>query len=194
MLPRMGRRLLHYRFAFALCGAVALVVAGPAQIFWLAVAGAATAGVSECIGIAQSRVRFPEPLSRVWRGSAEALPAVGVAAFEPYALGLAVVVILFALFASGMRTVSQSRGLMLGQIPGETLRRVLTAFCSLSLLAIPVLRALEKPVHGWMAPDARSLAMLMTAVAALVSLRVLLDIALEIRRAGRRVRGPNVDS
>lgn len=194
MLHGMGRRLLHYRFTFALAGAAALCAGAWLGMAWLAVAGVAAAAIAELAGVVQARVRFPEPLSRLLRGGAEALPAIGVAAFEPFALGLAVVIVLYAVMAAGMETVSSARGVTLGYIRGETTRRVLTAFCSLSLLAIPALAVAGQPVRGLLATGPRSFAALLTGVVLLACLRGLLDIALEIRRVGRRSAGPNVDS
>jgi hypothetical protein len=190
----MGLRLLHYRFVFALLGALALLAGGLFAVPWFAAAGAIAALTSEGAAIAQSRRRFPQPLPRVLRGAAEAFPAIGVAAFQPYAIGVAVIVVVYALLASGMQTVSTSRGLMLGHIRGETLRRVLTAGCSGALLLIPLSYAFEFELESLTGMREQSLALFIVALVLIVSLRGLLDIGLEIRQAGRRAAGRNVDS
>ncbi len=190
----MGRRTLQFRFAFAALGVIALLLGGLLDVLWLAGAGALGACVSDVVGILQAHRRFPDPASRAVRGAAEALPAIGVAAIEPTAIGIAVVVIVYAVMAAGMATVCESRALTLGHIRGETTRRVLTSLCSLAALSIPVLAALGQSPKGLLGRDAASIVVVIVAVATLVSVRGLLDIALEIRRAGSSKPVQNVDT
>jgi hypothetical protein len=190
----MGRRTLQFRVAFATLGVIALLLGALLDVLWLAGAGALAAGVSDVTGILQAHRRFPEPAMRTLRGACEALPALGVAAFEPGAINIAVVVVVYAVMAAGMATVCESRSLTLGHIRGETTRRVLTRLCSLCALGIPVLGVLGQSPKSLLGRDSASIVVVIVAVATLVSVRGLLDIALEIRRAGSSKPVQNVDT
>jgi hypothetical protein len=185
---------LHFRVTFAVLGVLALLAGGLFETLWLAGSGALAAAASDVIGVLQSRVRFPEPASRMLRGASEALPSLGVAAHEPFAIGVAVVVVVYAVMIAGLETVCTSRGMTLGYIKGETTRRVLTSACSLALLFIPLMIALGRPVQGVIGRDPRTVAAVVVVLVALVGMRGLLDFALEIRRTGRMISGQNVDT
>lgn len=133
----MPRRLLHFRFTFAVIGCAALLAGAWLDSIWLAGPGVAAAAVSELIGILQARARFPLASDRGLRGAAEGLPALGLTAFEPAAIWLTIAVVIYALMANGVQTVSVSRGAGLTFSFGETLRRVVTSLSSLVVLALP---------------------------------------------------------
>ncbi len=175
-------------------GVLALLAGAQFGVAWLAGAGALTAGVSDVIGMLQARRRFPDPALRTVRGACEALPSIGVAAFEPLAIGIAVVVIVYALMAAGMATVCESRRLVLGPIRGETMRRALISLCSLAALSLPAASLFGQSVPSLLGRDSATIVVLLVGAATLVSARGLLDIALEIRRAGSGNRVRNVDT
>lgn len=128
--------MLHFRFTFAVLGCAALITGALLETIWLAAPGAVAAAVSDLIGILQARARFPMPADRALRGAAEALPALGVTAFEPAAIGITIAVVIYALMANGIQTVSLSRGATLTLTFGETLRRVLTSAGSMLVLTL----------------------------------------------------------
>jgi hypothetical protein len=134
----MPRRLLHFRFTFAVLGFAAMLMGVLLETIWLAGPGAVAAAVSDLIGILQARARFPMPADRALRGAAEALPALGVTAYEPAAIGITIAVVIYALMANGIQTVSLARGSNLTLSAGETLRRVLTSIASLMVLTVPL--------------------------------------------------------
>jgi hypothetical protein len=152
----MPRRLLHFRITFAVLGLGALLGGAWLGHAWLAGPGVCAAAVSDLIGISLARARFPLPADRTLRGAAEALPALGVAAFEPLAIGITVVVIIHALMAAGVQTVSVARGVNLTSTGAETMRRVVTSLASMAALSVPLAvttrwslpRLLQMP--GWM--------------------------------------------
>lgn len=187
-------RILHFRVTFAVLGLLALMAGALLDTTWLAGSGAAAAAVSDLIGIARARVRHPEPLLRLLRATCEALPSIGVAAYEPLAIGVAVAVVLYALMAAGLETVSVSRGLTLGNVRGETSRRVTSALCSMALLGIPAALAWGRTPQSLIGRDAGTVAAVVVSVAILVALRGMLDVALEVRAAGKRATAQNVDS
>ncbi len=187
-------RTLHFRFTFAVLGLLALIAGALLDSTWLAGSGAATAGVSDLMGLARARMRHPEPLLRLLRATCEALPSIGVAAYEPLAIGVAVAVVLYALMAAGLETVSVSRGLTLGNVRGETTRRVMSALCSLAVLGIPAVLVWGRTPQSLLGRDSRTVAAVVVSVAMLVALRGMLDVALEVRAAGKRARAQNVDS
>lgn len=178
----MPVRLLHFRFTFAVLAMLALLCGAWFESVWLAAPGVAAACVSEAIALVQMRTRFAKPVERSLRGAAEALPAVGVAAYDPWALGVTVGVVLFALMANGMMTVAAARGAPPGSQPGETLRRLLTAMAGLMILAIPLAVTSSLNLPAELGTDARSVVLVATAVVMLAGLRALLDMALSARR------------
>lgn len=187
-------RVLHFRIAFALVASFALAAGGLADIPALVAAGCAGALASEAVAIARVMDRSPEPLARLLRAASEALPAAGVAAFEPLAMGVAAAVVLYAAMAAGLETVSVSRGLTLGPVRGEVTRRLLTSACSLSVLAVPLLPLFGQSVKGLAGREQGALVGVVVALALLVSLRGLMDVALEVRNAGKRAQAQIVDS
>ena len=137
-LLSMSTRLLHFRLTFAALSLIALLLAALMENAWLAGPGVIAAVVSELIGLVQSRTRFDLPVERTFRGGAESLPALGVAAFEPYAIGVTVAVVVFALMANGMDTVKRAQGRGSERRMSETLRRVVTSLATASLLWMPL--------------------------------------------------------
>jgi hypothetical protein len=118
-------------------GCAALLAGAWLESIWLAGPGAAAAAISDIVGILQSRARFPLAADRTLRGAAEGLPALGLTAFEPAAIGITLAVVIYALMANGIHTVSLSRGTNLSLSGAETLRRVLTSLAGLGALALP---------------------------------------------------------
>ncbi|MCB9895548.1 MAG: hypothetical protein H6839_13960 [Planctomycetes bacterium] len=189
----MSSRLLHFRFTFALLGVVALLAGAYLETVWLAGPGAVVAGVSDAIGLMQARARFSMPLDRTFRGAAEWLPALGVAAYQPYALMLAVAVVLYALFASGMQTVSLARGTPLKLSSGETLRRILTSFANLVLLTLPFTAMGGFDLGATLGSTPQALCVVCGAVGLLAGMRALLDMLISVK-VGPATAAPNVDT
>lgn len=134
----MATRLLHFRFAFAVLALAALIAGALLETVWLAGPGAVAAAISDVMGLMQARSRFNLPIERAMRSAAEALPALAVTAFEPWAIGVTVSLVVFTLLANGMNTISVAKGRNRGRQPMETMRRLLTAPASLLLLCIPL--------------------------------------------------------
>ena len=189
----MSRRLLHFRFTFAVIGVAALLAGAYFETVWLAGPGAVAAGVSDAVGLLQARSRFNLPMDRAWRGAAEWLPALGVAAYQPYALMLTVAVVLYALFASGMQTVSMARGVPLKLYSGETLRRVLTSAASLALLTLPFTAMGGFDLSAWLGSTPRALCVVSAAVGLLAGMRALTDMLISVKVGPARV-AQNVDT
>lgn len=187
-------RALHFRLCFAVLAFAALVAGGLADISALVAAGCASALASEAIGIARARKRRPEPAARLARAACEALPAAGVAAFEPMAMAVAAATVILAAMAAGFETVSVSRGLPLGPVRGETTRRLLTAACTLAVLCVPLLPLFGTSVAVVVGRKQVAVVGVVAAVAALVALRGLMDVALEVRASGKRAAAQIVDS
>jgi hypothetical protein len=174
-------RLLHFRFTFAVVGLIALVAGAYLENVWLTWPGVIAAGASDAIGLMQARARFNLPIERAYRGGAEWLPALGVAAYQPYALMLAVAVVLYALFASGMQTVSFARGVPLKLNSGETLRRVLTSVASLTLLTIPISTLGGFDPAAWLGSTPKAVCVVSAAVVALAGMRALVDMLISVK-------------
>lgn len=181
----MLNRLLQFRLAFAVVGVLALLAGAALESVWLTGPGVAAAAVSDLIGLLQARMRFGLPLERAYRGAAEALPALGVAAFEPFAMGLAVLVILYALLASGLQTLATARGAAPSRNATETLRRVATCLASLAVLVLPIAATTGFDLHGRLGATPRLVAILAAALMLLAGTVALLDslISVKARRA-----------
>lgn len=177
----MSSRLLHFRLTFATIAVIALLGGAFLETVWLAAPGVAAAAVSDAIGLMQSRVRFALPVERAFRGASESLPAVGVAAFEPWAIGVVVAVVIYALMTNGLQTISVARGQTGRRNTGETLRRVITGAAVLSLLWIPLSRTTALDLAGVVRTSADSWAVIASVVVALACMRALLDQYLGIR-------------
>ena len=181
----MLSRLLHLRLAFALVGLLALLAAALLEAAWLAGPGVVAAAASDLVGLLQARVRFGLPVERAFRGAAEALPALGVAAFEPYAMGLAVLVIMYALVASGLQTLATARGVAPSRNATETLRRALTCVASLAVLGVPLAATTGFDLPGRLGFSSRMVALVAAAVVLLAGTVALVDslISVKARRA-----------
>jgi hypothetical protein len=177
----MPSRILHFRIAFAAIAVATLVGGALAESVWLAAPGVAAALVSEGLGLAQARARFREPVERALRGGAESLPAVGVAAYEPWALGVTVAIVVYALLANGFRTVMTARGVTTDLQRGETLRRVLCSMAGISLLWIPLDATTNLYLGGRLGTSPAAMAVVASAIAALAGARALLDMWLSLR-------------
>ena len=178
-------------------GLIALLAGAVLEARWLAGAGVFSAGASDVLGLLQARTRFNLPVERAWRGAAEWLPALGVAAYHPYALLACVSIVLFALFASGMQTVSLARGVPLKMNSGETLRRILTSLSSLLLLTIPLGMVIDFDFSAWAGSTPHALAVVAGAVVALAGVRALLDMLISVKlgsQPGKTPPSPNVDT
>jgi hypothetical protein len=191
IIPRMPRRLLHFRFTFAVLGLAALLSGALLETIWLAGPGAVAAAVSDLIGIVQARARFPMPADRALRGAAEALPALGMTAFEPAAIGITVAVVIYALMANGIQTVSLSRGTNLTLTMGETLRRVLTSAGSLLVLAVPLAAIANVDLPGRMKLSSLTVAAIGCGLAALGGI---VSLVIMWRSVGQTRSAPNVDT
>lgn len=193
----MSNRLLHFRVTFAGLAVIAFLAGAWMESVWLTAPGAAAAGVSDLIGLLQSRARFNLPVNRAFRGGAESLPALGVAAFEPFAIGLTVAVVIFALMANGMDTVKLAKDRNSELRTSETVRRVLTGLASLSLLWIPLAATSDLKLgadfglSGWAAAGIAFL------VAGGAGSLALFDSLISVKVASRKtsdVRARNVDT
>jgi hypothetical protein len=183
----MPRRLLHLRFTIAVLGCAALLAGAWLENIWLAGPGAAAAAISDLVGILQARARFPLPSDRGLRGAAEGLPAIGLTAFEPAAIGLTLAVVIYALMANGIHTVSVSRGAGLTLNGGETLRRVVTSLADIALLAVPFIAAASLPAR------LTSLELAVAASGAAAAAGVF-AVGMLWRSIGRPASAPNVDT
>ncbi|MBZ0136402.1 MAG: hypothetical protein K8I27_08535 [Planctomycetes bacterium] len=179
----MVSRLLHFRLTFATIAMLALISGALLETVWLVAPGAAAAAASDIIGLLQSRVRFALPVERAFRGASESLPAIGLAAFEPWAIGVAIAVVIHALIANGLHTISVARGQPLKRNTGETLRQLLTAAAGLSLLWIPVSATTSLDIVGVVGTSPPGWAVIASVVVALAGMRALLDQYLGIREA-----------
>jgi hypothetical protein len=179
----MAARLLNFRVTFAVVAVFAMLAGAVEQTAWLAAPGAAAAAISDFTGILQCRMRFDLPTARALRGAAEFLPPIGVAAFEPLAIGVTVVLVSFALAANGMSTVARARGLRLKRTSGETLRRFISGIGGLLLLTIPVAATTSFSFSQRVGSNDRTLVAVVFAVVLLAALRALLDMALELRKS-----------
>jgi len=179
----MASRLLHFRLTFATIAMLAMFAGALLETVWLIVPGVAAAAVSEVMGLVQSRVRFPSPLERSLRGASESIPALGVAAFEPWAIGVTVAVVIYVLMANGMNTIMVARNAEPKRYPGETLRRWLTALATLSLLWIPLSATTDLNVGVMLQTTPPAMAVVAAAVVALAGMRALLDMWFHIRKA-----------
>lgn len=150
---------------------------------WLAFAGAVSAGVSEGMALALCTQRYRTPGARTLRGAAEALPALGISAFDPWALGITVTIVVYMLLANGLSTVGTSRGLELRRTSGETLRRVITALAGLLVLAVPVSTVTGWNLAGELSSTNRELIVVAIALVAIAGVRALTDMSLELRKA-----------
>lgn len=176
-------RLLHFRFTFAIIAMPALIGSALLETVWLAVPGAAAAAVSDILGLVQSRVRFTLPAERAFRGASESMPAIGIAAFEPWAISVTIAVVIYTLMANGMNTIMVARNAEPKRYPGETLRRWLTALAGLLLLCVPVAATTTVNLAALLETNLTALAVAAGALATLAGLRALLDMYLHIRRA-----------
>lgn len=176
-------RLLHFRFTFATIAILALFAGALLETVWLAAPGAVAAAISDIVGVAQSRVRFALPADRAFRGASESLPAIGVAAFEPWAIGVAVVIVIYTLMANGLNTIMVARKAEPKRYPGETLRRLLCALAGVALLWIPIQATTDFDIATLLYTNATAMAVVASAVAGLAGMRSLLDMYLHIRRA-----------
>lgn len=183
----MGKRVLHFRLAFAALALPVIVLGVVLDNAWLFGPGAAAAALSDTIGLLQARVRFPEPATRLVRGGCEILPSLGIAAIAPAALWLAVAVVVAILMAAGFETISTSRGRTLTESYSETIRRVLTALGGLVLVLIPLGLAVQIPVR---LPSQEWLALLALGLATLGGTWMVLDIALRVKRLKMEVPRP----
>jgi hypothetical protein len=175
----MGKRVLHFRLAFAALAMLVLVLGVLLDHLWLLGPGAAAAAFSDLIGLLQARARFPEPATRLMRGGCEILPSIGIAAVAPNALWLGVVVVVAVLMAAGFETISTSRGRTLAESHGETVRRVLTGLGGLVLALVPLGVAVQLPV---VLPGADTLVLVGTGLAIVGGTWMVLDIALRVKR------------
>jgi hypothetical protein len=191
-LHAMLNRLLQFRLAFAAVGVLALLAGALSESVWLAGPGVAAAAAADLIGLLQARMRFGLPVERAFRGAAEALPALGVAAFEPFAMGLAVMVILYALIASGLQTLATARGVAPSRKATETLRRALTCAASLAVLSLPLAATTGFDLHGRLGVSSRLVATLAAALVLLAGTVALLDslISVKARQAEREASPP----
>jgi hypothetical protein len=185
----MPRRLLHFRFTFALIGFAAIIAGALLETVWLAGPGVAAAGFSDLVGILQARARFPLPADRALRGAAEGLPALAVAAFQPAAIGVTVVVVVFALMANGIHTVSVSRGISARLNGAETARRVATSVASLLVLSLPLAASSQFDLPGLMGLSSLQLAGIGIGLASLASVIALVHMWMQSGRSA-----PNVDT
>ncbi|MCZ7607160.1 MAG: hypothetical protein M5U25_14045 [Planctomycetota bacterium] len=181
----MLNRLLQFRLAFAVMGLIALLAGALFETVWLAGPGVVAAAVSDLIGLLQARMRFGLPVERAFRGAAEALPALGVAAFEPFAMGLVVLVVVYALFASGLQTLATARGVAPSRHATETLRRVATCLASLAVLGLPIAAAIGFDLQGRVGVSSRMVALLAAALVLLSGTVALLDSLISVK--ARRV-------
>lgn len=179
----MSRRLLNFRVTFAVVAVGAMLSGAIEQVAWLAVPGAVAGGIAEVIGVLQSRARFDLPTSRALRGAGEFLPSIGVAAFEPLALGVTVAVVSYTIAANGMETVARSRGISLERTGGETMRRVLGGLAGLMLLTIPVASTTTFSFAREVGSSPTAIVAVVFAVTVLGCVRSLVDMALELRKA-----------
>jgi hypothetical protein len=185
----MPRRLLHFRVTFAVIGCVALLAGAWLDSIWLAGPGAAAAAISDLVGLLQARARFPLASDRGLRGASEGLPAIGLTAFEPAAIGITVAVVIFALMANGVHTVSVSRGAPVRLNFAETLRRVVTSLADIGALALPLVAT------GHLTLPARlSSTGVAVAAAGIVGLAGVLALTVMWLSIGKRAIAPNVDS
>jgi hypothetical protein len=184
----MPRRMLNFRIAFAVIGAAALAVGVALELPWLVIAGAAAVFASEGIGLRQFQEPLNEPLPRLLRTLAEVAPAVGVAALAPNALFGAVFVAVYAVTASGIDTVAVSRGTPLSRRPGEPLRRVFTSLGNLVLVLVALLPAIGQSVESATGAEPDAVVWMGVAIIALVSVRAITDLALELRRTPKDTR------
>jgi hypothetical protein len=190
----MSTRLLHFRLAFALLAVVALVSGALLETVWLAGPGAVAAAISDLIGLLQARARFNLPVERAFRGASEALPALGVAAFEPYAMGVTIAVVIFALMANGMETVKLASRRDGSRQTGEMLRRLLTALAGLSLLWIPVEATSDFSLGSQLGVSAWLAAGIAFLVAGGGGLIAVADSLISVKGKGEGSSAPNVDT
>ena len=176
-------RLLHFRFTFATIAMLALIGGALLETVWLAAPGAAAAAASDLIGLFQSRVRFALPAERAFRGASESLPAIGVAAFEPWAIGVAIAVVIYALMANGMNTIMVARKAEPERYRGETLRRWLTTLATGCVLWIPISATTNLDVGAELNTTPVAIAFTAMAIAGLAGFNALLDMYIQIRRA-----------
>jgi hypothetical protein len=187
----MPRRLLHFRFTFALLGCAALLAGALLETVWLAGPGVVAAAVSDVVGILQARARFPLPADRALRGAAEALPALGVAALEPAAIGITIAVVIYALMANGIHTAGVARGANVSAGFGETMRRVLTSAASLMVLALPLAATSNLDLAARAQLSSLAVAGIGFGLAALGGLVSLITMW---RSVGRGQTAPNIDT
>jgi hypothetical protein len=174
--------MLKLRLIAAVLGAGLLVPGLSLGWLWLAIPGVVAIAAAEAIGLRQLRTTLQEPRDRILRTLAEMLPSIGAAAAAPVALGVAMCVAVFAVTASGLDTVAVSRGTPFTRRPGETLRRVFTGGASLFLAVIVTLELAEVDLAEAVGAELGALVWVAVAVVALVSVRALTDLALELRR------------
>lgn len=179
----MSTRLLHFRLTFAVLGVIALLAGAVIENVWLVGPGVVALVVSEVIGLAQSRVRFDLPIERTYRGAAESLPALGVAAFAPYAIGITLAVVVFALMANGMDTVKRAQGRGAERRTSETLRRVVTSIASVSLLWIPLAATTDFDLGIHAGLDSSLVIVVAFVAASLVGTIALLDSLISVKGA-----------
>jgi hypothetical protein len=174
--------MLKLRLMAVMIG-VGLLIPGLALAWlWLAVAGVAFIAVGEGIGLRQLSEPLQAPRDRILRTLAEMLPSIGAATAAPVALGVAVTVAVFAVTASGIDTVAVSRDMPITRRPGETLRRLFTALAGLFLAFVVTLESAGVDVAGALNTEPSAVVWVAVAVVALVSVRALTDLALELRR------------
>jgi len=169
---------------------LALLCGGISGAAGLAVAGAVLAAAADLIGVLQARSRHGTPAERGMRGAAEAAPAIGMAAYQPAAIGLTIVVVLYALLASGIQTVGAARGVPLPMTWGESLRRILTSVACTAALAVPLAGG------GWLSlrgVEPRGLLAWLITAAAAAGAAALVEMWTKIGLAGNAAPAPNVD-